>query len=109
MKRLYKDSGNSYKYYLSSIAVILLSACQSNWTVEPDFGSAVNDSIVSQQINPKAPIGNKKNTEGLDGAAAKASIDAYQKSFQTKPSTGNYPAGGALTPSTGTSTGMGFQ
>lgn len=110
MKRLFNNARLRYQCYLFALAVLPLSACQTNWTVEPDFGSTVNDSIYSQQVNPSAPVGNKKVTKGLDGVAAKESVDAYQKSFQSKPSTSNYPAGGALTPSTtGTSTSMGIQ
>lgn len=110
MMRIFNNAIPLSKYYLLVLVALPLSACQTNWTVEPDFGSTVNDAILSQQLNPNAPIGNKKVTKGLDGVVAKESVDAYQKSFQTKPSTSNYPAGGALTPSaTGTSTSMGIQ
>jgi hypothetical protein len=84
----------------------LLLACQSNWYESPDFGNSVNGAITSQAVNPNAPIGNKTPTKGLDGPAAKAGVDNYQRSYESRATTGGYPGGGVLTPSSSSASGM---
>jgi len=83
--------------------LVMLSACQSMWDEPPEFGSTVNGAIQDQLVNPKAPIGNKKVTTGLDGGAAKGAVDNYQKSFEVRvpTSSGTYPAGAAMGTSSG--------
>jgi hypothetical protein len=66
----------------------------------------VNSAIQAQKVNPVAPEGNQKPTKGLDGPAAKASVDSYQRSFETKAGGSTYPGGGSLSPSSGSSSGI---
>lgn len=60
---------------------VSLSACQSYWEPEADFGSTVNGAIRAQAVNPDAPVGNPNAKAHMDGVAAKASVDNYQKSY----------------------------
>lgn len=94
------------KFTSSMIVLISLSACQTYWEAHPDLGASVNSAIQAQKLNPVAPDGNPKPTKGLDGPAAKASVDSYQRSFETKGSGSTYPGGGALSPSSGSSSGI---
>ena len=86
------------KTSLLFFSISILSACQSNWHPSSDFGSSVNNAVNLQVVNPSAPESNKKPTKGLDGAAAKAGVDGYQRSFERKVNTGAYAGGGVLTP-----------
>ena len=88
------------------LSVALISACQSIWYEGEDFGSSVNEAVTSQIANPSAPESNKKPTKGLDGPAAKASVDNYQRSYENKGSTGNYAGGGILSPTSSGGSGM---
>ncbi len=95
--------------FLKVIGVMLTStlllACQTNWYESPDFGNSVNQAVIAQSVNPNAPLGNKTPTKGLDGPAAKAGIDNYQRSYEIKSTTGNYPStAGSGTNSVGTTT-----
>lgn len=81
-----------------------MTACSPYWNAMPGYGEAVNGAIMAQAKNPDAPNGNPKSVAGLDGPAAKNSVDSYQKSFirTPPPATG----GGTLT---GGSTGLSVQ
>ena len=89
-----------------SLTSVWLIACQTNWYESPDFGNSVNGALISQAVNPNAPIGNKTPTKGLDGPAAKAGVDNYQRSYESRATTGGYPGGGVLTPSSSSASGM---
>ena len=72
------------------LVALCLSSCRAIW-FDPDEGSAVNGAIRSQSVYPDgSPANAKKSIGGLDGAAAKATIDSYNRSF-------TLPAGGAFT------------
>lgn len=88
------------------LSVGLTSACQSTWYEGADFGSSVNEAVSSQIANPSAPTSNKKPTKGLDGPAAKAGVESYQRSFENKGTSGNYAGGGVLTPASSGGSGM---
>lgn len=94
------------KLLTTLLAMGLISACQSNWYESPEFGSSVNEAVTSQLASPSAPMGNKKPTKGLDGPAAKAGVDSYQRSFDNKGTSGNYAGGGVLTPTSSGGSGM---
>jgi hypothetical protein len=64
--------------------VVALTGCQAYWNAEPDFGSSVNGAIQAQVQNPNAPKGYPKALVGMDGPAAKTSVETYQKSFERK-------------------------
>lgn len=81
-----------------------LTACSPYWNAMPGYGEAVNGAIMAQAKNPDAPKGNPKSVAGLDGPAAKNSVDSYQKSFiRTQPTT---TSSGSLT---GSSAGVAVQ
>ncbi|MDO8692717.1 MAG: hypothetical protein Q7J51_01330 [Sheuella sp.] len=67
----------------------LLSGCQSQWTQEPGFGSSVTQAVDAQKVNPGAPGNLPVNQAGMDGVAAKSSMDNYQRSLirNTQPGT----------------------
>ena len=73
-----------YKLRLSFVAlsILILTACQSTWYSETDFGSSVNNAITDQAVNKNAPERVSRNSMGMDGPAAKSSIDNYHKSFE---------------------------
>lgn len=64
-----------------------LAGCQAYWSPEPDFGNSVNGAIQAQVQNANAPKGYPKALVGMDGPAAKTSIETYQKSFERKQAT----------------------
>ena len=82
-----------------SAMMLSLNACSPYWDAMPTYGEAVNGAIVAHSKNPDAPKGNPKAVAGLDGPAAKNSVDSYQKSFiRTQPattSTGSLTGGSA--------------
>ncbi|MFZ9611539.1 MAG: hypothetical protein ACO294_12645 [Methylococcales bacterium] len=74
--------------YLAKLGMLIvlvpsLTACQSTWFPESDFGSSVNQAIANQVANKNAPDPVARNTMGMEGVAAKSSIDSYQKSFES--------------------------
>ncbi len=73
-------------------AVWGLTACQSYWDADPNLGSSVNSAIRSQIANPNAPQVKQPSQQGMDGVAAKKSVDNYQKSFDAKSVTATTPS-----------------
>ena len=75
---------NFYKSRLTiiALAILTLTACQSTWYSEVDFGSSVNNAITEQSANKNAPEPVARNSMGMEGIAAKSSIDNYHKSFE---------------------------
>ena len=59
----------------------LLVACQSHWAADPNFGSSVNEAINKQTVNINAAQQVPTMVRGMDGVAAKSTIDNYQNSF----------------------------
>jgi type IV pilus biogenesis protein CpaD/CtpE len=55
-----------------------------NW--DSRFGNATRDNLAAQVINPAASA-NRNPAVGLDGSAARAAVDNYQRSF-ARPETG---------------------
>lgn len=62
------------------LMLLALSGCQG-WYTEPDFGNAVRQAVQAQQVNPNAPVGNMTPSSGMDGPAAKSTIDNYERGF----------------------------
>ena len=69
------------------LAFLSLGGCQALWEPSPDFGSSVKEAIRAQAVNPDQPAKPPSNPTGMDGPAAKASIDNYNYSFEQRPST----------------------
>ncbi len=67
------------------IAIGMMTGCAPTTPrMDMHFGEAVNTAKAQQTINPDA----SRNTDpvaGLDGQAAKSTIDLYQKSFKSPP------------------------
>ena len=67
------------------VAIGMMTGCAPTTPrVDQHFGEAVNTAKAQQTINPDA----SRNTDpvaGLDGQAAKSTIDRYQKTYQTPP------------------------
>lgn len=64
------------------MTLFFLTACQADWYPQAGFGSSVNDAIAAQTANKDAPSKLNRETQGMDGPSAKASIDNYQRSFE---------------------------
>lgn len=79
----------TYKLVMVTRAVLLaslLTACSSTPYLDSRFGEAVNMAKAQQTINPDASQ-NMDPVTGIDGVAAKDSMDRYHESFKTPPST----------------------
>jgi hypothetical protein len=71
------------------VVLSVLAGCASNTPIlDQHFGDAVNAAKAQQTLNPEASQ-NKDPVAGIDGVAAKATIDRYQKSFEQPPATTN--------------------
>jgi hypothetical protein len=82
-----------YMQVLALLSAIFLSGCQAHWEPSPDFGSSVKDAIRAQAVNPDQPAKTPLNPTGMDGPAAKASIDNYHYSFEQRPGTSSGSGG----------------
>lgn len=91
------------------LATSVLCACQNTMPrYEREFGQSVRNTMQAQIINPNASK-NQDPVKGLDGRAARDSINSYQKSFTKpvpQPNVFNFGVGGAGTG--GSSSGMGY-
>lgn len=67
-----------------SAALCGLMGCQSYWDADPQLGSSVNGAIRAQVANPNAPQVKPTAKQGMDGVAAKKTVDNYQQSFDAK-------------------------
>ena len=75
------------------LSIYFLSGCQALWEPSPDFGSSVKDAIRAQAVNPDQPAKTPINPTGMDGPAAKASIDNYHYSFEQRPASSSGAGG----------------
>ena len=71
-------------------AVVWLTSCASDYPsrVDDHFGEALKASTLKQSYSISAPD-TEHSKPGMDGQAAKSSIDRYQKSFDNLPNTVN--------------------
>lgn len=68
-----------------ALLMSLLAACASPApNLDTQFGKAVNAAKAQQTINPDASK-NRDPVAGIDGAAAKESVDRYQSTFKSPP------------------------
>lgn len=64
-------------------AALVLGACaHPRYATDEAFGDTVRAAQAQQTLNPDAAR-NRSAPQGLDGAAAKATIDRYHKSYET--------------------------
>ena len=88
-----------------TLLMAALAGCASNTPqLDSTFGDAVNAAKAQQTLNPEASQ-NTAQPDGLDGKAANALIDRYQKSFEKPPAAGNIFNIGVGSSGTGTSGG----
>lgn len=67
----------------TALLPLTLAACMAPTPyVDRDFGKSLTDMRHAQILNPSADR-NMTAPAGIDGAAAKAGYDQYQKSFRT--------------------------
>lgn len=65
------------------LAMVVLSGCASTTPhLDEKFGETVNKAKAQQIINPDASQ-NRNPVRGVDGEAAKASIDNYHKAYES--------------------------
>lgn len=76
-------------------AVGVLSACvQPTPAFDRHFGEATRIMAAQQTRNPDAPVANaSKLPDGLDGRAARDTIDRYQRGFVEPPRAGGFVIG----------------
>lgn len=66
-------------------AALFISGCaQTRYATDEAFGDAVRSAQAQQTLNPDASR-NTAAPKGMHGAAAKATVDRYQKSYETPP------------------------
>lgn len=95
------------------VAVFMLAGCQG-WNTPPDFGDTVRQAVQAQQVNPNAPAGNPPHPSGMDGPAAKSTIDNYERGFvnprinqSNLGSVSGQPTGGSSPPASTTTSATG--
>jgi len=67
------------------LTALLAAGCAENrYREEEGFGDAVRAAMARQIINPDASR-NPARPDGMDGNSAKATVDRYQKSFESPP------------------------
>ncbi|MBD8533246.1 MULTISPECIES: hypothetical protein [unclassified Massilia] len=62
------------------VALLLLQGCSSAPHFEKSFGTAVRANLAAQTVDPAAAA-NTNPANGIDGAAARAAHERYQRSF----------------------------
>ncbi len=75
-----------HKLGMASV-ILCLSACASTTpSFTKDFGSETRTIVAQQTRNPDASVKNKdKMPDGIDGKAARQTLERYQKSFGEPP------------------------
>lgn len=75
--------------------MLVLNGCALSPRVDRQFGSSVHQALVQQTVNPQAGA-NRSPVNGLDGQAAAAVYENYQKSFRApEAQTGSLTTGSA--------------
>lgn len=68
----------------SMLAILALAGCASTTPqLDSKFSHSVNAAKSQQTINPDA--GKSGNADGIDGGAAKESVDRYRDSYKSPP------------------------
>lgn len=68
------------KIIASIAALVLLQGCSSAPRFEKNFGNTVRANLAAQTIDPRGAA-NTNPAMGIDGAAARAAHERYQRSF----------------------------
>lgn len=68
-----------------ALAALIAGGCaHPRYPTDAAFGDAVRTAQAQQTVNPDASR-NPAGPKGIDGAAAKATVDRYQKTYETPP------------------------
>lgn len=90
---------------LAALSILAtLSGCAHDYATEASFGRSVSEAVARQSVNPNGTI-HDGVTPGMDGFAAKASMDRYQAGFERPAGMGNVLAIG-VGQSTGSTPGQ---
>jgi len=65
---------------LALLLLLLLQGCSTTPRFEKNFGTAVRANLAAQTVDPGAAA-NTNPANGIDGAAARAAHERYQRSF----------------------------
>ncbi len=85
---------------VSLLAVGSLVGCAHQYAPEASFGSSIKDSVRLQSVRVDG-VGHDRIEPGFDGAAAKAVMDRYVRSYEQPQQLGNVFRLGVGTPVTG--------
>lgn len=75
-------------------SALLLQGCSTTPRFDKHFGEAVRANLAAQVIDPDA-VANANPAAGMDGAAARASHERYQRSFKDNAGTEQPLIGGS--------------
>ncbi|MGJ9418417.1 hypothetical protein ACHAC9_11725 [Massilia sp. CMS3.1] len=62
------------------VALLLLQGCSTAPRFEKNFGASVRANLAAQTVDPRAAA-NTNPASGIDGPAARAAHERYQRSF----------------------------
>jgi len=71
-----------------AVLIVALAGCAKS-RLETDYGTSHKLAIHNQTLNPEAER-NLAPVEGMDGKAAQATVDKYEKAFEKTPSAQTY-------------------
>lgn len=74
------SSPSSHRAISVLALTLLLCACSTTPHLDRDFGSSVAALRLQQSVHAQSPL-NRDPVAGMDGQAASAAYDSYQKSF----------------------------
>ena len=83
-------STRRYPVLLAAMLGVLLQGCSSTPRFNDHFGESVRANLAAQVIDPAAAA-NTNPTHGVDGTAALAAQERYQRSFKEKDPSANQP------------------
>lgn len=72
------------------VALLLLQGCSTAPRFDKNFGESVRANLAAQTIDPRAAA-NTNPATGIDGAAARAAHERYQRSFTQPDNAANAP------------------
>ena len=71
-------------FFTALLSVVLICGCVNPTPVFDQYsGQSITALRAQQTVNPNAPVDNEKRVpEGMDGRAARETLERYQRSFQ---------------------------
>lgn len=74
----------------ATVALVLLQGCSSTPRFDQNFGAAVRANLTAQTVDPRGAH-NRNPANGIDGPAARAAHERYQRSFAQPESVASSP------------------